>query len=187
MPSKRLIPGLNKRSRQPKAVTPLQRQQLRLQKRDEDHTRAAHQELLARLNQQETTADHDPGPAQQTDHIHDDVNAADDFADHEVGVDTHPDFDMNQFLPGFWHHQREPKENDAMVIELQRQTHLANRLAHENRWAWQYAIMLPSFLRARLETSNWGNEARWNYDFRPRCSCGSQTERDVDLVDLLSE
>lgn len=76
--------------------------------------------------------------------------------------------------------------NMAVIMELRRQRHLADRLAHEDRWAWQYAIMLPTFLRRRLETSNWGNRTRWNHDARPPCHCAMRTERDVDLVDLLS-
>lgn len=186
MPSKRLIPGLHKRAKEPKPVTPLQQQQLMLRKRDEYHAEAAHRNLFGRLKQEENPGDEVPDPA-QTDYTNNPIYDADDCAEPNDGGGTNLEFDMNQFMPGNAHHQAEPEEINPLVIDLKRQTHLANRLAHESRWAWQYAIMLPTFLRSRLETCNWGNEASWNQDFRSRCNCVCQTERDVDLVDLLSE
>ncbi|KAH9822477.1 hypothetical protein DFH28DRAFT_881650 [Melampsora americana] len=184
MPSKRLLSGLNKRPKEPKAVTPLQLQQIALRKKDDEHTNASTLDRLRRLKNQE---DIQRPPGHE---IHNHLQYTDqpeDAEDAPVAEVNLPEYDINHFMPrpdiG---DAIEVDQDDPVAIELKKQLHLAERLAHENRWAWQYATMLPTFLRCRLETSNWGNEERWKEDFRPPCHCANKTQRNVDLVDLLS-
>ncbi|EGG01012.1 uncharacterized protein MELLADRAFT_111260 [Melampsora larici-populina 98AG31] len=188
MPGRRIIPGLNKCGKDPKPLTPLQQQHLRLQRKDKAHAAASNRRLLAQLNQQNDARPPDedvPAPEEENHIAYPPDLAEDDAAEDDV---NNPDFDMNQFMPR--HDLADALEedpDDPVMIELKRQLRLDDRLKHEERWAWQYAIMLPTFLRNRLETSNWGLEARWDEDFRPPCNCACKTERNVDMVDLLSK
>ncbi|EGG08267.1 uncharacterized protein MELLADRAFT_62088 [Melampsora larici-populina 98AG31] len=181
MPSLRIIKGkgVNNRSKEPKPTTPLQRQLVQNRKRDLEHAEASHAALTNMLNQEQEARQH-PGEM-----LAENIPAGPDPLD-DVG-EVEDDIDVNRFMLA-----GEPPENfgdvdDPILAALRRETHLADCLAHEKQWSWQYAIMLPTFLRARLETSNWGNQLKWNEDLRPPCNCTMRTERDVDLVDLLCE
>ncbi|EGG11427.1 uncharacterized protein MELLADRAFT_59595 [Melampsora larici-populina 98AG31] len=80
----------------------------------------------------------------------------------DQGDDDH-EMDLNQFMPM----PNDGLPDDPMLAALQRQQHLAEHLANKNRWLWKYAIMLPTFLRRRLETLNWANQLNWNEDVCP--------------------
>ncbi|EGG07536.1 uncharacterized protein MELLADRAFT_105774 [Melampsora larici-populina 98AG31] len=179
MTSCRIIRGVNERSRQPKPCTPLQQQLAKHRKRDLEHAEASNAAMLRRLKQE-----NQPRPLLD-DMVAENIPAADEALD-EPG-DAEDNLDLNRFLPGEAHENVGGDADDPMSAALQRETHLADQLAHEKKWTWQYAIMLPTFLRTRLKTSNWGNPLNWNANLRPPCNCTMKTERDVDLVDLLCE
>ncbi|EGG02524.1 uncharacterized protein MELLADRAFT_66338 [Melampsora larici-populina 98AG31] len=185
MPSQRLIRGLNHRPKQPKASTPLQRQLELSRIRDLAHAEASDAAISQGLN--------NPGGPHQP------IGAVPDLPDprnenmipEEEPPKDEDEIDMNRFMPMPHeefpeHHDLPEVPNDPILAGLRRQLHLADRLANENRWSWQYAIMLPTFLRRRLQTSNWGNQVNWNEDVRTPCTCSLRTERNVDLVDILS-
>ncbi|EGG02719.1 uncharacterized protein MELLADRAFT_109914 [Melampsora larici-populina 98AG31] len=180
----RIIHGLKSRSKQPKAVTPRQQELVKQLKRDLERSEKANAKLQERLAQRARY--HSPPPGYDGPNP-DDIPGPPQFDD-QAGSDNEDKregdyvIDPDHFMP--W--QEANHANDAVLAGLRREQHLGNRLKHETRWAWQYAIMLPTFLRCRLETSNWGNPRRWNHDFWGPCNCPKKTERDVDLVDVLS-
>ncbi|EGF97737.1 uncharacterized protein MELLADRAFT_114118 [Melampsora larici-populina 98AG31] len=186
MLSRRIICGLNHRPKPPKASTPLQRQHELTWQRDLEHAEASDAALARRLNE----------PNARQNCIGDEVMAEDlhEVLHHDLepplddqGNDEH-EMDLNQFMPmpNDGHPENFGIPDDPMLAALRRQQHLAERLANKNQWLWQYAIMLPTFLRRHLETSNWANQLNWNEDVRPPCNCSIKTERDVDLLDILS-
>ncbi|EGG08671.1 uncharacterized protein MELLADRAFT_104868 [Melampsora larici-populina 98AG31] len=171
-----LFTGLNdKKGKQLKAVTPAQRQFIKNQQRDLRHAEQSNAAFLQRLKggvQPATIAE---------------PNDAARFEDGPEEPEDVPDnFDMNHFMPGNRPPELQDLRHDPVMIALKRQRHQADRLAHEHRWLWQYAIMLPTFLRLRFETSNWFNNEKCLQDFRPPCNCAKRTEREVDLLDLIS-
>lgn len=80
-------------------------------------------------------------------------------------------------------------DDEDIISGLQRARYDERRLNQEFRWTHQITRMIPSFLRCRQLTSNWGNWKRWDEDFRQPCSCPAQRQRTVwiDMVDFLSE
>ncbi|KAH9807979.1 hypothetical protein DFH28DRAFT_1088460 [Melampsora americana] len=175
MVSHRVIFGLKTARRLPRATTPRQRELLVQQERELRISERAIAKLQQRLAHRERFHPPTPGydPMELPRHVNnpplDDPGGAE-----AEGNAANYVIDPHQFMP------------HPVLAGLRQELRLGDRLKHETRWAWQYAVMLPTFLRCRLETSNWGNCALWNHDFRPRCNCLSRTERDVDLVDLLS-
>ncbi|EGG03615.1 uncharacterized protein MELLADRAFT_90015 [Melampsora larici-populina 98AG31] len=182
MVSHRVIFGLTTRRRQPRAVTPRQLEFIRQQARDLRNSERAIANLQQRLATRERFHPPTPGldPRELPLHL-----------PNPAGFDDPPEAEPNenpanyvinpiQFMPPI------PNQTvDPVLAALRKEQRLGERLVHETRWAWQYAIMLPTFLRCRLATSNWGNCELWNHDFRNPCNCKGRTERDVDLVDLL--
>ncbi|EGF98558.1 uncharacterized protein MELLADRAFT_113453 [Melampsora larici-populina 98AG31] len=185
MPSHRRIPGLQSNARAPKARTPLQQQLLDLQEKDDRHAEASHAARLRRFTANPILPQvEDPPDLPIPAHIMDEWQA-DDAEPGEVDAGE-DEIDLNQFMPFRFPTGPSNDEVNPVLEALRREQHLSNRRKHEDRWAWQYALMLPTFLRCRLATSNWGDEARWNHDFRPPCNCARRTERDVDLIDILT-
>lgn len=189
MPSLRIIPGLNTRKKEPKPVTALQERLVQQRQKDLEHTEASNAALLRRLTQE----DFRPGGSGEGEHPLDEQNGqalGGEIPEEEEEYEAPEIIDMNQFMPGHLPpegYEPDLPEDDPVMIALQRERYLADRLANEQRWAWQYAVMLPTFLRCRLATSNWGDCERWDQDFRPPCNCQSKSVRDVDLVDILSQ
>ncbi|EGG04810.1 uncharacterized protein MELLADRAFT_108173 [Melampsora larici-populina 98AG31] len=178
MPSLRIIKGFNQRKKERKPTTPLQQQLVNTRQRDFENAEASMAAVEQRLNKH-------PVPIDDAEAENHDVPAlAADDLDHpgEEAGEEELFIDLNRFMPGDEEHQA---HNNPIMAALRREVHLADRLAHESDWLWQYAIMLPTFLQNRMETSNWGNQAKWNQDLRPPCNCTMRTERDVDLIDIL--
>ncbi|EGG06445.1 uncharacterized protein MELLADRAFT_63426 [Melampsora larici-populina 98AG31] len=185
MPSLRIINGFNHRKKEPKPTTPIQRQLVRTRQRDLENAEASMAAMDRRLNQRHNEEPQPLGDEIVEDHpmpAHDDVDQPGD----EEGEDNQ-NLDMNRYMNGEVAPQELLNPEDPILAALRREVHLADRLANEKDWFWQYTIMLPTFLRNRLLTSNWGKEANWNEDFRPPCNCAGRTERNVDLVDILCE
>ncbi|KAH9815796.1 hypothetical protein DFH28DRAFT_1082087 [Melampsora americana] len=186
MPSQRYIQGLNSApKRTPKPVTPLQEQLQARRKLDEEQASTSTAALLKKI------ADNDapPRPVPLGDEIIPPEAQLNNLAKlddgHQPDDEDHVEaIDMNRFMPLPNHVNAPPV--DPVLAALRRDQHLADRLAHENQWNWQYAVMLPTFLRCRMETSNWGDEEKWKADLREPCTCAIRTERNVDLVDLTS-
>ncbi|KAH9820013.1 hypothetical protein DFH28DRAFT_885621 [Melampsora americana] len=179
MPSHRNIRGLHHQKKEPKPVTPLQKQMVERRKKDLENAEAAHAALLARLNNRpagppliEEEADtevYDPAPMQ---------------VDGDRPEDDEPNLiDINEYMPHPMASNGQDNSSNPVLDDLRQELHFAQRLKHETRWQWQHAVMLLTFLRCRQKTSNWGNEANWNKDFAPPCTCAGRTERDVDLVE----
>ncbi|EGG10907.1 uncharacterized protein MELLADRAFT_59853 [Melampsora larici-populina 98AG31] len=173
MPLKGIIRGLNHAVKVGKPATPLQEQLHARREREQAHTATSTAAIRAMLDegQHQPLRDEVMEPA----HLMHELDAPDDGDDYP-GAEPE---DLNQFMPP-------PFEVELEVVNpvqarLRREQHLADCLAHENKWSWQYAIMLPTFLRCKMATSNWGNEDLWKNDLRPPCTCAMQTERDVDL------
>ncbi|EGG06563.1 uncharacterized protein MELLADRAFT_63163 [Melampsora larici-populina 98AG31] len=185
MTSKRILRGLNNPARIPKPATPLQEQLQARRERDLRATANSTAAILKKLkDEEEPHRDlHDQDMAEGQ--VLNDVEGADE-ADEPQDEDFGEEGDLRRFMP---HPDQveHPQPVDPIIAALRRDQHLADRLSHENEWMWQYAVMLPTFLRCKMETSNWGNEDRWNKDLRPTCTCVMQTERNVDLVDLTSK
>ncbi|EGF99434.1 uncharacterized protein MELLADRAFT_68616 [Melampsora larici-populina 98AG31] len=181
MPSNRKIPPF--RSVQPKATTPLQQQLLRTQAQDLAHAEASNAALANQLNP--------PDLPQAEEHLGVDVGGyaqeaeAHEMEQDEVGEEDEG-IDLNRFMPDRAPPPVGDNAEDPISAALHREAHLADRLAHKKQWLWQYAIMLPTFLRGRLKTLNWGDQTKWNEDLRPVCNCTMRTEHNVDLVDFLS-
>ncbi|KAH9809786.1 hypothetical protein DFH28DRAFT_904067 [Melampsora americana] len=188
MGSHRIIHGFNTRSKQPKATTPRQREYLAQQARELEQCEKANTALQKRLAQRKQC--HPPPPGYngpfEYPNYPDQPELGNDPEGAEDNVDdrNHYVIDPNEFMPRPAANPNQPE--DPIIPGLRREQHLQNRLIHEERWAWQYAIMLPTFLRCRLLTANWGDWSKWNTDFREPCNCPNQTEREVDLVDILS-
>lgn len=182
MPSHRKIPAF--RSKQWKATTPLQQQLLNTRAKDLKHAEASNAALLNRLNPANVPQVEEPLVGE--DFRADVVEVHDLDQDDEVGQQD-DGIDLNRFMPGPGPPPMAENANDPLLAALRREAHLGDRLAHENQWLWQYAIMLPTFLRGRLTTSNWGDPRQWDADFRRVCNYSIRTERDIDLVDLLSK
>lgn len=192
MVSLRIIHGMKTRSKQPKPVTLRQRELLAQQAKELEQAEKANARLQKRLADlekrlAERARFHPPpqgynGPFELPNY-HDRPDPLDDPAGAEDEDENIYVIDPNAFMP----RQQANQPEDPVLASLRRDQHLDNRLIHEERWAWQYAIMVPTFLRCRLLTSNWGNYTNWNTDFRAACHCPSQTEREVDLVDVLSQ
>ncbi|KAH9815164.1 hypothetical protein DFH28DRAFT_893208 [Melampsora americana] len=182
MVSHRVIFGLTTRQRPPRAVTPRQLEFIRQQARDLRNSERAIAILQQRLATRERYHPPTPGydPRELPVHMPDPAPFDDPAGAKPNENPANYIIDPIQFMPPI-HNQPE----DPVLGALRREQRLGERLIHETRWAWQYAIMLPTFLRCRLATSNWGNCELWNHDFRPHCNCPGRTERDVDLVDLL--
>ncbi|EGG06927.1 uncharacterized protein MELLADRAFT_106366 [Melampsora larici-populina 98AG31] len=163
MPSHRLIRGLNHRPKQPKASTPLQRQLELSRTRDLEHAEAADAEITHRLNN--PCGPHHP--IGEVAHLPEPGDENDNPAEERSEDDE--EIDLTRFMPMPHDGHREDGDlpdlhDDPIMAGLRRELHLADRLANEKRWSWQYAIMLPTFLRRRLQTSNWGNQVNWNED-----------------------
>lgn len=79
--------------------------------------------------------------------------------------------------------------DDEVLSGLLRVQYDAQRLRREVQWTEQCALIIPSFLRCRQMTSNWGHLTLWNEDFKRPCSCSPHRLRttSVALVDLLSQ
>ncbi|EGF97141.1 uncharacterized protein MELLADRAFT_114562 [Melampsora larici-populina 98AG31] len=145
----RVIHGINHHAKPLKPVTALQQQLLDRRRLDEQHAENSQAALLRRIN-----ADLQPrapvGPDPE-DILHEEMfDPGEHLLDDEAGEDLAEGdgIDLNQFMPA-----RAPPNNnvpeDPIAAALQRERHLADRLAHEKKWTWQYAIMLPTFLRSR--------------------------------------
>ncbi|EGF97520.1 uncharacterized protein MELLADRAFT_69939 [Melampsora larici-populina 98AG31] len=155
MPSKRVIRGLNDQVRGTKPVTPAQEQLQARRQQDLEHTAKSTAAILKRLKDEHNR------PPPLRDDLHPPHHEEDNFiAPHDMDIDEPPDDDpgeapnLNRFMPDPHHVEAEPV--DPVVAALRRDQHLADRLNHENKWLWQYAVMLPTFLRCKMETSNWG-------------------------------
>ncbi|EGF97832.1 uncharacterized protein MELLADRAFT_69741 [Melampsora larici-populina 98AG31] len=184
MPSRRVIKGLSQPVRVPKPATPLQEElqaRCRLEAQQTAALVAAIKEMLAGDNEQNQRAG---GGMMDEPQGMNHLDVPDD-GDYPPDADDEEAFDIHQFMP-LPHHVK-PEVLDPVQAQLQRDQHLANRLAHKDKWSWQYAVMLPTFLRCKMETLNWGNEDNSKKDLRPPCTCASQTKRNVDLVDLTSK
>ncbi|EGF97296.1 uncharacterized protein MELLADRAFT_70083 [Melampsora larici-populina 98AG31] len=177
MAPSRIIRGLNNPGKKIKPVTELQRQLVKRQRKNLAHTEVSDAKRLKELTERSNATAGDAVPIHPLDPLidHDLYDLAPEEAD-ELPDEEPDEIDMDHFMR---HHGRA-----VLDPALARERHLADRLAHENRWTWQYAMMLPTFLRCRSETSNWGKEAKWNKDLRPQCDCPARTEREVDLIDL---
>ncbi|EGF99350.1 uncharacterized protein MELLADRAFT_112798 [Melampsora larici-populina 98AG31] len=189
MPSQRRIFGLNHRPKQPKPSTPRQHQLVRSRQRDLAHAEASNAAFLQQINVERNLqagegplGDEDGGVAMDF-VVENDQHGEE---EEEEAVVSEEEIDLNRFMPGPGAPNVNDDADDALLAALRRQAHLEDRLAHEKKWLWQYAIMLPTYLQNRLETKDWGDQEKWNLDLRPACHCTIRTERDIDLVDLLT-
>lgn len=195
MVSLRIIRGMNTRPKQPKPVTPRQRELVAQQARELEQAlkaNAALQKRLALLEKRlaERARIDIPRPGYEIPFDQPMFIPHPEPLDDPEGVEDDDDDRNNYVIDPLEFMPRPParpnQTEDPVILGLRRDLHLRNRLLHEERWAWQYAIMLPTFLRCRLLTSNWGNHANWDHDFRGPCNCSNATEREVDLVDVMS-
>ncbi|EGG02945.1 uncharacterized protein MELLADRAFT_109711 [Melampsora larici-populina 98AG31] len=157
MPSHRILRGLHNAPKEPKPSTPLQHQEVALRKLDQARTEASHSARLRTLNEEQHP---DVDNLQQGKHEHayelqQPPEDADNDARDALGDDDDKEIDMNQFMPHHGPANPHEDQNDPVVIALRKEKHQAARLKHENLWAWQYAIMVPTFLCCLSETLTW--------------------------------
>lgn len=112
----------------------------------------------------------------------DDNDPADMDIDIGPGDDNDPedmalDIDLENFVPD--------RSLEDIFAALESSRYQEGRLHHAENWMWQCAIMLPTYLRCRALTSSWGDNERWDKDFRTPCTCTQQTKRNVDLFDII--
>lgn len=193
MAPRSILKGMNTRPQRPKAVTPLQKQLQDLEKRDLAHAEASNKIEVRRLKQEKSPSppplDHDAMEQDLPRHLATIDSSGKESEDPDAPDEAYvinPDHFMPRAPPPSEPDDNED-ENQAIMVELRKQQRFDDRLRHEERWTWQHAVMLPTFLRYRLETLNWGHSEKWNHDFRQACNCPSKTERDVDLLDLHSQ
>lgn len=61
------------------------------------------------------------------------------------------------------------------------------RAREEQKWKAVYPKMFPAFMRCRALTLSWGDQTKWDSDWKSPCTCAKPVSRHVDLVDLLSK
>lgn len=181
---------LKKINRRPKAVTPRQLAFVAQQKKDLRQTGRS----IAILGLQEPTDASYPSvrPSHSTSYQDQVLNNDIDTGCDDIDFDNNP-MNSNGLL------EVEDDEDDwvncevdveeEIVSGLERLQYDAQRLNREARWSHQCNLIIPTFLRCRQVTSNWGNPRNWNNDWKSPCSCPEYRRRDcwVDLVDLLSQ
>ncbi|KAH9820127.1 hypothetical protein DFH28DRAFT_1079978 [Melampsora americana] len=195
MAPRAILKGLNTRPKQPKPITPLQKQLVEQRAKDLHQAEVSNAQFLRRLKRERSPTPDNELPIDPLDVLNfPPNNEPPEDAEEEVGQDPEARdeayvINSNHFMPAHpppSEPDADAAEDDPVVTALRYEQRLAYRLCHEERWTWQHALMLPTFLRCRLETSNWGKTDRWNHDFQQRCNCACKTEREVDLVDLTS-
>lgn len=167
MPSNPYNNYLNRLRRQTKAITPAQLSYLNQQAKNRQEAGRASRALL-------NTNNHEYEPEWV------DV----DRPYHEDGNHSHD----NQLPERDGIHAADNDEAD-LLERLERAELDRIRLQYINRWKDQCLKMLPTFLRCREATSDWGDVGKWKTDLKVQCMCDRNRQRHsrVDMVDLMCE
>jgi hypothetical protein len=76
---------------------------------------------------------------------------------------------------------------DNLLAYLQTEDYKRKKLLEERHWSEVFDDMFSSFYQCAARTSNWGDIAAWDRDWKEQCQCPRTRLRQVVLVDILSE
>ncbi|KAA1118506.1 hypothetical protein PGTUg99_012421 [Puccinia graminis f. sp. tritici] len=76
---------------------------------------------------------------------------------------------------------------DNLLAYLQTEDYKRKKLLEEKHWNEVFDDMFSCFYQCAARTSNWGDVAAWDRDWKEPCQCPRTQLRQVVLVDILSE
>ncbi|KAA1109762.1 hypothetical protein PGTUg99_034256 [Puccinia graminis f. sp. tritici] len=76
---------------------------------------------------------------------------------------------------------------DNLLAYLQTEDYKRKKLLEEKHWNEVFDDMFSCFYQCAARTSNWGDVAAWDCDWKEPCQCPRTRLRQVVLVDILSE
>ncbi|KAA1137840.1 hypothetical protein PGTUg99_024402 [Puccinia graminis f. sp. tritici] len=80
----------------------------------------------------------------------------------------------------------DPQVNNLLAY-LQTKDYKRKKLLEEKHWNKVFDDMFSCFYQCAARTSNWGDVAAWDRDWKEPCQCPRTRLRQVVLVDILSE
>ncbi|KAA1139314.1 hypothetical protein PGTUg99_037726 [Puccinia graminis f. sp. tritici] len=76
---------------------------------------------------------------------------------------------------------------DNLLAYLQTEDYKRKKLLEEKHWNEVFDDMFSCFYQCAARTSNWGDVAAWDRDWKEPCQCPRTRLRQVVLFDILSE